>query len=218
MTAERAGSRVERAVARARGIAGFTLLELLAVLLILSLLVAVLVTTLGSAEEVVQEKLTGTRLAQIASVLTEYEIDQGDWPPSAFTAEQGEAPNGTNVGAECLVLALWAGGRDGAGLDEDWLGNVDGDYAKKKLDGTFPDRGLRELLDTWGNPIAYLHHADYGRSDLYLTLDPLTGEKVESVVEARKNPATGDFADRRRYQLISAGADGRFGTEDDVVH
>jgi prepilin-type N-terminal cleavage/methylation domain-containing protein len=196
--------------------AGFTLIEMLAVLLIVSLLVGVLVVSFGGAESAVRADLTRTRMVQVSAVLTEYEIEHGDWPRSSFGADLGGAPNALNTGGECLVLALWRKGFAGGGLDEEWLGNSDGDTAKKELDGAFADRGLRELLDSWDNPIAYFHHADYGRSDLYLTLDPKSGEELESAASAAKDPDTGRWLRATTFQLVSAGEDGRFGTEDDV--
>lgn len=195
---------------------GFTLIEMLAVLLILSLLVGVLVVQLGGAGEVVRGNLTEARLAMIGAVLSEYELDRGDYPPSQLTADQGAAPNATNLGAECLVIALWSREWDGKGVDDLDLVNTDGDLSRKRLVDGFDDLELRELADRWGNPIAYFHHADYGREDLYVTIDPITGERIESIARARKDPETGRWYRGRKFQLLSAGSDGSFGTEDDI--
>ena len=202
--------------ARTARAAGFTLIEMLAVLLILSLLVGVLVVQLGGAGEVVQGNLTESRLAMIGAVLSEYELERGDWPASQLTTDQGAAPNATNLGAECLVIALWSREWDGKGVDDLDLVNSDGDLARKRLVDGFDDLQLRELADHWGNPIAYFHHNDYGREDLYVTFDPVTGEPVESVARARKDPDTGRWYRGRKFQLLSAGSDGLFGTEDDI--
>ena len=194
--------------------AGFTLIELMAVLLILSLLVGVLVVQLSGVQEVVEEGDTEQRLARISAAISGWEVDAGDWPRSSFTAEQGTPPNEINLGVESLVLGLWSKTSDGAGLEDGWLDNVDGDETKKRLSSAFGDRQLRELVDAWGNPIAYFHHVDYGRVDLYSTFDPETGEVFDSEAVALKHPDTGRYFRKNKFQLISAGLDGEFGTED----
>lgn len=196
--------------------AGFTLIELMAVLAILAILGAVLVTQIGSARESVEVQLTRTRLQEIRLAASDYEVDQGDYPRSRMTKEQGSPPNALNIGVECLVLALWSDGREGSGLRADELDNTDGDRSAKSL-SDLPVRDLFELVDPWGNPIAYFHHADYGREDVYSTFDPDTGELLESTARALRNSKLGRYYEHRRFQLLSAGPDGRFGTEDDLA-
>ena len=95
--------------------------------------------------------------------------------------------------------------------------NLDGDDAKKTLT-KFPRAALFELADEWKNPIAYFHRRDYGRRDSYVVEDPDTGEQRESFVGAVTNPTTQRYHNPQSYQLISAGADGQFGTEDDIAN
>ena len=201
--------------------AGFTLLELLAVLAILSILAVFVVTQIGTAEEIVQEKLVRAQLEQIDLAIAHYEAEEGDWPPSSFDldagAAAGEAPNAVNAGCERLVLALWSGGLEGCGLSADELANTDGDRTSRPL-GDLPTKDLLELVDAWGNPIAYFHHVDYGTEALYRVVDATTGEAREVRVAARRNDATGLPFAHRRFQLISAGADGVFGSEDDLTN
>ncbi len=193
----------------------FTLIELVAVLAILSILAVFLATQIGSAEEVVQVKLARAQLEEISAALAHYESVQGDYPPSSFGGAAGQPPNGVNVGSERLVLALWSDGMDGCGLSPDDLYNVDGDETLLQV-SELPTRELFELADAWGNPIAYFHHTDYGRSDTYQTVFPGTGERIESRVTAAVNPRTKLPFEHRRFQLLSAGPDGAFGTEDDL--
>ncbi|MBT5100445.1 MAG: hypothetical protein HOM77_00855, partial [Planctomycetes bacterium] len=40
----------------------------------------------------------------------------------------------------------------------------------------------------------------------------------EQFVDALRNETTGDWQQPNRFQLISAGMDGFFGTEDDITH
>jgi len=204
-------------VTPARARAGFTLVELLAVLLILSILGFVLITQLGTAEDSTRASLTRARLQQIQLAIETWESDHGDFPRSAHGDERADAGLDTvNLGAECLVLALWSDGDEGMGLSADELINADGDAARRSL-CDLPARDLFELGDLWDNPIAYFHHADYGRVDLYRTYDTATGEPVESRVQAHQNPRTKLYYAHRGFQLLSAGADGVFGTDDDLT-
>ena len=188
--------------------AGFTMVEMLAVILILSILMAVLVTSLASASDAADEKLTEARITDLAIALGTYEGDVGDYPPSRFGVGFSSSGASTNQGIESLVLEIWKEPFDGLGISDDILGNLDGDSASSQP--------LLEILDMWGNPLAYFHRSDYGEVQTYLSEDNNTGELVESEVVARKHPVTGRWANHQKFQLISAGLDGLFGTADDL--
>jgi len=214
MDRSRAGVGGRRARA---GHGGFTLIELMAVLVIISILIAVLVSQLGSADDVAKSKTTKLLIDQIATVIARYEEERGDFPPSSFTTEQGQPPNPLNVGAESLVIALYSKGFSASGASlEERLTNSDGDQSKARLTD-FGSLELFELRDQWENPIAYLHRSDYGRAQIYATIDPNTGEPIESEVRAARSQKLGRFYAHDKFQLVSAGPDGRFGTIDDVA-
>ena len=200
---------------RPNGRAGFTLIEMLGVLVIISILAYFLVSRLTNADEVVKTKIARQKIEHIAAAIAEYENEKGAYPPSTFKPEWGTPPNDLNVGAEALYLALWQKGVEGEGLKDDELVNVDHDSTTKKLTVN-PSLELFELRDPWGNPIAYLRRDDYDRQDHYTTEDTKTGESVDSLVLARKNEKTGAYQNPHEFQLLSAGPDGRFGTEDDI--
>jgi prepilin-type N-terminal cleavage/methylation domain-containing protein len=195
--------------------AGFTLIEILAVIVILSILLIVLLPRLSEMGRHAEVKLTATRLVQIAAAIDQYENRFGDYPPSQFLDKWGSAPNSTNMGGETLVISLWSTEWPGAGLPEDWIDNTDGDQTKKNLT-RFGTSDLFELKDGWNNPIAYFHRRDYGRTDTYVVQPDDAGE-TESQVKALLNPKTKTYYEPNKFQLISAGLDGRFGTEDDIT-
>ena len=195
--------------------AGFTLIEMLAVLIILGILMAILIPRLGKAGEVAEEKMTRVYLSELNAAIGEYEQHFGDYPTSRFLDEWGPPPNPTNLGAETLVLCLWSPKWGGTTLSPDRVVNLDEDATKKAL-ATFPKPALFELRDEWGNPIAYFHRRDYGRRDAYVTDNPTTGEKIDGTVTAQKDETTGLYRNPNRFQLISAGLDGEFGTADDL--
>lgn len=194
---------------------GFTLIELLAVLVILSILFAFLVTNVFSAGDRVRTENTRSFLQQVAAAVSSYELDHGDYPASTPPADADRGNNRVNMGGEELVIALFPPGGGGADLPEDRFVNTDADSARTTLTA-FPEPDLFELRDDWENPIAYLHARDYENPQVYSTVDPSTGELFEERVGGRKNATTGAFHNRRTFQLLSAGPDGRFGTEDDI--
>lgn len=200
---------------RSRKQRGFTLVELLAVLVILSILMLVLLPRLSGFSDVAKVRTTQSFFSQLSAAIGEYEDRFGDYPPSQFVEAWGSAPNTTNLGGECLVLAMWSPEWSGTALPDDRFVNTDTDEAKKIL-SRISKLALLELEDEWENPIAYFHRRDYGRQDTYVVVRDDDDGPQESVVRARKNPATNTWFHPDRFQLLSAGPDGDFGTEDDI--
>lgn len=193
----------------------FTLIELLAVIVILGILMAFLLTTLGGQTDAVKHNLTRTRIEQFAVEISSYEREQGRFPISTWKEEWGSPPNRVNLGIEALVVQLWAKDRGGTHLSEDELINMDADVSSAQLT-VFPRRDLFELRDAWDNPLAYMERTTYGDTFAYVTESPVTGERIESQVKAVQSAKTGGYHNPRTFQLISAGADGEFGTDDDI--
>jgi hypothetical protein len=186
-------------------------------LLILSILIGVLVTQFTSTEENVKVQLARTRLVQLAGTCSGFQSDRGEAPPSSLPGGAAAQPNALNVGGEALVVALFSKGYEGGGgIGDDLLVDTDADQSKTKLTD-FETLALFEIRDPWDNPIAYFRADEYGRRDAYLTADPQTGEPLESFAAARKSAATGRYFEPTGFQLICAGPDGEFGTEDDVT-
>lgn len=208
-----AATRANRSTVRA----GFTMLEMLAVMVVLGILVAFLIPNLLSTQEAAEMKATEVKLGHLATAIDGYERRTGSYPPSSFRPDWGVAPNNRNLGIECLVLSLWSDGFEAGGsLSPDELVNTDGD----RTAGSVSDLATSELLefvDAWDNPIAYIESADYNREHVYDAFDA-EGFASEGAVKPLENPTTGRFYNHAKYQLISAGPDGIFNTEDDITH
>ncbi len=196
--------------------AGFSLIELLAVMMILAILMTFLAFRLGNLGEDAKRSMTEQFLQQVSIAIGSYEGETGDYPSSSWESEWGPTPNKTNLGSEVLCVQLWSPDYGGSGISEDQLGNSDEDEAKQNLT-THGNKDLFELVDNWDNPIAYFHRKDYGRADSYFTMDE-KGEEGPSTVQARMNPKTGSYFNPRSFQLISAGEDGVFDTDDDLFN
>jgi prepilin-type N-terminal cleavage/methylation domain-containing protein len=208
---------IHRLQRRARS--GFTLIELLVVLIIISILTYFLVSNLSGGMERVKEGKAKTQMSTLRTMLFQYSDDKGDYPRSQMPSDLGTAVNNTNVGAECLYLALCGQGAPGFGTlgGEEDLCNTDGDALSKVPKG-FERQDLFELADPWGNPIVYIFHADYEKEFQYVFLDGETGEPMEFSVRAVKNEKDGRFEAISSFQLMSAGADGIFGNADDIIN
>ena len=198
--------------------AGFTLIEILAVMMILAILGAFLLQTGRGSVQAVEIRTTQTFLAEVTALVDDYHNEHGAYPLSTFPTDLDKKPSKTNGGIEALVIQLWRSGADWQAreLNEDHLDNLDGDSCGRN--GTsFSSESAFEIVDVWGNPIAYIHRRDYDTEHTYIGYDEESNE-VESRVKGLVSKKTGDPYRRGSFQLISAGPDGLFGTEDDIAN
>lgn len=206
-----------------RGQAGFTLVEILVVLAIIGILSYLGLTMLKSGRDEGDQLATRAFIQSIDAALETYRQDRriGVYPPTTlegFTG-MGKLKNRTNLGIEALVVCLNSPGYRGDRVLEAYqssLENLDGDESAKPL-SIYEKPDLFELLDPWDNPYAYFNAQDYAKKDLgrYLAVDAEGNEEIV-VVKPWVNPKTGSFYMMSRFQLFSAGPDGRFNTEDDI--
>ena len=117
----------------------------------------------------------------------------------------------------CLVLAVQGGetlSRSAQAVDK---AAADGDKASKNLTNwAFGNNSLWEIADYFGRPIQYLHSRDYQRATPAQTryvLEP--GEPVQ-VFKAVKDGKLGAYRSPDKFQVDSAGPDGKLGTSDDI--
>ena len=130
--------------------AGFTLIEIMAVLVIISILSVFVLRTLMGGEKMVKGKATSGYLDQLSAIISEYEIEFGRYPPSTFPTDMDPKPSTVNMGSEMLVIALYRKDREwqAVEIDEDRLGNSDGDTTRRSLT-SFSSAQAFEFSDYW---------------------------------------------------------------------
>lgn len=208
---------MRRAARGRRG--GFTLIEVLAVLAILGLLMSLAIYYFGRQKEQGYVAKTSATIAELEILITSYETKKGGPPPCTLAPLKIRADNDLNEGAEALFAALHSKSYpEGSNVREEGLANTDGDSTATLYHRDAGVSQLLEVVDGWGNPIAYFTPDSYGKEGRYLMGDPADPGDPEQRVIAQKSEKTGAWANADRFQLISAGSDRLFGTEDDVTN
>ena len=194
---------------------GFTLIEILVVIAIIGLLMSILVVSLGRQAEAGRVTECRARFEQIKLLVESYSSRVGDYPPSRLARLGCKDNNHVDEGSEALVAALKASDYPGLRPQESWLANGDGDQcdALKLVDGS---HALLELVDPWDNPIAYIASSDYREEFSYRY--GAGGASEDVTLRAAINPLTQAPHEFDGFQLLSAGPDGRPGTEDDIAN
>lgn len=123
---------------------GFTLIEMLVVISIITILAGLILGALWKARQTAKEQGTATTLKLLGAALQSYELSFQDYPPS-----EGD-PDGIK-GSETLFQCLRTEKKDGPYIQS----------ADVKVCDFNNNREL-EIADEWNQPIRYLHHRDYG--------------------------------------------------------
>lgn len=217
-------SRVDRTSDRAAG-GGFTLIELLIVIGVISLLVAAFSPAILGALGRGEEAETSARQTGLVAMIEGFQRVHGFYPPDDFTQLDQQIKgiqlkaDPYNAGIESLVIYLSWEDKGGGRLDEheDWLGNTDADSNGVTIPLLSRQQKM-EVVDAWGTPFAYFS-AKTGSGYAGAQKIRLAGDPPE-VVTAKpyKNPRSDAWLSPRGFQLISAGPDRVFNTEDDLVH
>lgn len=197
---------------------GFTLVELLAVIAIIGVLMSLAFVGFGKQGERARVAETRSIIEQVSMLISAYEAKKGDYPPADLKALKIRADNDLNLGIEACLAALH--GKDhptGALMADKYLGNTDGDITSTPFH-RFDSNVLAEVVDGWGNPIAYFHFLAYDEIHTYQLSDPESRDVPEWPVAPVTNEETGIPYNADSFQLISAGPDEMYGTEDDVTN
>ncbi len=205
---------------------GFTLVEMLVVIAIISVLAGLVLASVTAARRYADLKATQTEIQTLAQAISNYSVQLGDYPPSFLTSLKLKA-NGVNEGNEALVLCL-SGRKKGGPFTEDFkesrLANLDNDsitakdlgVLKKDLDIPQASPQLFEYVDLWGNPFVYIHNRDYNTKTRIQYMD----RDFRTVpVQAARSAKTGTFQAPTGFQIWSFGPNGQNenGEGDDVA-
>jgi general secretion pathway protein G len=187
---------------------GFTLLELLLVLAIISFLATVLAVGLLPAKGKAKEQATRALIYNIRSSLEAYYAVYGDYPPTDLSDLYMGTSNGVNNGIESVVACLSDQNKGGPFLleiKEDKYTNLDGDStATPPTNWWFGDTQLREIVDEFRNPIVYFHSRDYdnpGKGSEY------SFRKIGEAISPQMSPKTSVYFSPFSFQLWSIGID-----------
>lgn len=206
---------------RPKASSGFTLIEILVVIIIIGILASLIAIGVNSAIITAKTNASENIVHQIHSAADRYRVAFGDYPPSTLREIGGSVPNETNNGIEALVACLAtkkSGGPFYTPADE-FYGNSDEDSLSGTRNPTewfFGDNQLREYVDAFGSPLTYVHHKDYGRPRPDFLKYKFAAGGPEKAITIDQSAATRTFASPTRYQIRSVGHDGAWGTADDV--
>lgn len=194
----------------------FTLIEILVVLAILAGLLAMVAVQVGKFQARGQETKTAAQIESLKVMLEQYRNAMGDYPPCELASLGVKPKNKTNEGCEALVIAFYDKRYDGSNKpNQADLRDLEGDTGDVNIT-TFGNNVLQEVVDAWENPIVYIRRDAYERDHEYDFTDTQTFEVVTVQLKAEKDDNTASYWAMDSYQLRSAGADGKFGTDDDI--
>ncbi|MEO0478825.1 MAG: type II secretion system protein [Planctomycetota bacterium] len=206
---------------------GFTLVEILVVIGIISMLIVALTPSLRNAILGGQEAETTGRATKLQTMILAYKDIHGQHPPddgSTFGNRQKNwdlgKGNGKNGGIESLILHLANTPKSGdLSQNVDWFANTDGDKLAKDIPGLGRSERV-EIVDAWGTPFAYFSGrvgSDYSGKDTVVGREIADEPGLEMTVRPWKDDS-GEYRNPRGFQLISAGPDQEFDTEDDLFY
>jgi len=206
-----------------RCVVGFSFIELLVVLAIISVLMGGLVVAIGIWFDRRQEHETRSTMQKACMTVEAWKLAYDVYPPSAMTrmaavvdatTKVRQPDNDTNDAIETVYQALhWPGFRGNCDWAGSEVGNTDGDTLPEGLHGHAPV-ALLEFLDAYGNPLVYFHRDDY----LRFAEDGARYVSGSRVVEPRPyRDERGAFVNPSSFQVFSMGPDGEPNTDDDIL-
>jgi prepilin-type N-terminal cleavage/methylation domain-containing protein len=137
-----------------RHAAGFTLIELMAVVTIIIILAGLVVGGMGFVSERQAKEKAKVQLALLTKALEEYKLDFGTYPPTTNVSK------GAATSAILFKALYWDSDNDGSGAGQDddqkiYLPQLDPTSGKQGWTTGTPGNNTK-ITDPWGNDYRYI--------------------------------------------------------------
>jgi len=205
---------------------GFTLVEVLVVIAIISTLAGLVLAGVTAARRFADQKATAQDILALQQAIESYNTARGDYPPSSLAALKVKHANTVDEGNRALLLSLLSRKKGGPYIQElketrlnataESLSKEEMATIKKELDPMPLSPRLLEYVDLWGNPFVYIHNRDYDSKKTVYYVDR-DGTRVP--VKAARSVKLGTFQSPNGYQIWSFGPNGKNenGEGDDIA-
>jgi prepilin-type N-terminal cleavage/methylation domain-containing protein len=198
---------------------GFTLIEMLVVIVILGILMSLAIVGVSSALKTARVTKTESLIEGLAGGCEQYRARWGDYPPTTLAEFKVSGLNDINNGIESLTACLASRSKGDPLLQvrDDQLLNVDNDSASRNVTNWyFGDYQLREISDGFGFALCYMHWKDYEKPNPSTRRVRVDSGSSEMSFDPTRSAATKTFLRPNKFQIFSVGPDGKAGTPDDL--